>query len=124
MTYKSTIRIATFALISAAFFFGGNLAEAATAKLHYRFYCASCHGLEGKGDGPNNTESQPVEPRDHTNAAKMSQLTDEEIIEVIKKGGAATDRSRMMPPFGDTLSKQEISELKDYLRGLCNCTAQ
>jgi len=99
-------------------------AGAATAKVNYRFYCAACHGLEGKGDGPNNTKTQPVRPRNHTNAAKMSQLSDEDIIEVIKEGGAATNRSRMMPPFGETLSKSEITALKDYLRELCNCTAQ
>lgn len=99
-------------------------AYAAPAKDTYRFYCAACHGLEGKGDGPNNTKTQPVKPRNHTNAAKMSQLTDDELLDVIKNGGAATNRSRMMPPFGDTLSRKEISELKDYLRELCNCTAQ
>lgn len=124
MTYKTLIKTAAFAITITAFFSGASISEAATAKLNYRYYCASCHGLEGKGDGPNNTESQPVEPRDHTNAAKMSKLTDEELIEVIRDGGAATDRSRMMPPFGGTLKSQEISELKDYLRGLCNCTAQ
>jgi len=52
----------------------------------------------------------------------MSKLSDEEIIEVIKNGGAATDISRMMPPFKDTLTDREITDLNDYLRKLCRCT--
>lgn len=97
------------------------LAGRPSARLYYRFYCAACHGLKGRGDGPNATKSQPVVPRDHTNSAKMSKLTDKEIIEVIKFGGAATNRSRMMPPFGKTLSDKEITALKDYVRKLCRC---
>ena len=54
----------------------------------------------------------------------MSKLSDEEIIEVIKNGGAATDISRMMPPFEKTLSDKEIYDLKDYLRRLCRCVGR
>jgi len=122
MNYRSVIKTAAVALILVAS--GVGKGHAATAKDVYRFYCSSCHGLEGRGDGPNNTPTQPVKPRNHTNAAKMSQLSDEDLIHVIKEGGAATNRSRMMPPFGYTLTDKEISALKDYLRELCNCTAQ
>ncbi len=121
MSYKNLIQSAAIAIIITAF---SASAFAAAAKDNYRFYCSSCHGLEGKGDGPNNTKTQPVKPRNHTNAAKMGKLTDKEIMQVIMEGGAATNRSRMMPPFGNTLTKKEISELKDYLRVLCKCTAK
>lgn len=94
---------------------------AATAKLNYRFYCAACHGLKGKGDGPNATKTQPVQPRDHTNGAKMSRLSDSEILDAIRHGGAATNISRMMPPFEKTLTGKEIRALKDYLRKVCKC---
>jgi len=99
-------------------------AGAATAELNYRYYCAACHGLKGKGDGPNATKSQPVRPRNHTDATQMSLMSDSEIIDVIKNGGAATSRSRMMPPFGGTLSQDEVVALKDYLRKLCGCRAR
>ncbi|MBI5644381.1 MAG: cytochrome c [Deltaproteobacteria bacterium] len=94
---------------------------AATAEENYKFYCAQCHGLEGKGDGPNATKNQPVSPRDHTNAAEMNKLTDDDIINSITDGGPATSKSSLMPPFGKTLAKQEITALKDYLRKLCKC---
>ncbi|MBI5969789.1 MAG: c-type cytochrome [Deltaproteobacteria bacterium] len=98
--------------------------KAETAKDNYRFYCAQCHGLDGKGDGPNALESMPVSPRDHTNAAQMGKLTDEDLINAITDGGAALSKSSFMPPFGKTLAKKEIIELKDYLRRLCNCKAR
>jgi len=120
---SNKIKILALALIIAGSAFAAQ-ADAATAKANYRYYCAACHGLEGRGDGPNNTKTQPVRPRDHTNSAKMGQMSDEDIIHVINEGGAATNRSRMMPPFGHTLSKDEIAALKDYLRGLCKCTGQ
>ena len=110
-------KAAAFAAIS----FCAVQAGAAPVELIYRYYCASCHGLEGKGDGPNATKTQPVTPRDHTSAADMSKLSDKEIIEAIRHGGAATDISRMMPPFEKTLSDKEIYDLKDYLRRLCRC---
>lgn len=94
---------------------------AATAKENYGFYCAQCHGLEGKGDGPNATKNQPVEPRDHTSAYEMNKLTDNDIIEAITGGGEAVSKSSLMPPFGKTLTKDEIAELKDYLRKMCDC---
>jgi len=96
--------------------------RASDAGKNYAFYCAQCHGLEGEGNGPNATRNQPVDPRDHTSAYEMGKLTDEDILNVIRDGGVATSKSTLMPPFGNTLSTEEISELKDYIRKLCNCT--
>ncbi|MBI5233677.1 MAG: cytochrome c [Deltaproteobacteria bacterium] len=96
-------------------------ALAANAKENYKFYCAQCHGLEGKGNGPNATPDQPVSPRDHTNKVEMTKLSDDDIISVIKSGGAATSKSTMMPPWGKTLTEDEIKDLKVYLRELCKC---
>jgi len=94
---------------------------AASASDNYAFYCAQCHGLKGRGDGPNATESQPVDPRDHTSAYEMKKLTDSDIIDVLHDGGSATSKSTLMPPFKKTLSDKEIEDLKDYLRSLCKC---
>jgi len=94
---------------------------AASAKDNYGFYCAQCHGLDGRGDGPNATKNQPVEPRDHTSAYEMEKLTDAEIIDSITGGGAAVSKSTLMPPFGKTLTTEEIAALKDYLRKMCDC---
>ncbi len=98
-----------------------SVAFSSSAGENYRFYCSQCHGLTGKGDGINATKSQPVQPKDHTNKDQMSRLSDEDLINVIRSGGRATSKSTMMPPFSGTLTKEEIIELKDYLRGLCKC---
>lgn len=115
--------ITAFALI--AFFVAASLfastALAASAEENYRFYCAQCHGLEGKGDGPNATKNMPVEPRDHTSAGEMNKITDDDIMNAIADGGPATSKSSLMPPFSKTLTKSEIVALKDYLRKLCKC---
>ena len=119
MGFKMRYLIAVIVVLSAVQICG--YAEAATAKANYKFYCSQCHGVDGKGDGPNATKSQPVSPRNHTNTAEMSKLSDKDIINVIKSGGAATSKSTMMPPFGKTLSDDDITALKDYLRKLCKC---
>ncbi len=123
---KNLNLILTSALvITALFFFAtGSASLAATAAGNYAFYCAQCHGTGGRGDGPNATESQPVDPRNHTSAYEMGKLTDSDIINVIREGGRATSKSTLMPPFGKTLSEKEIEALKDYLRKLCRCRAR
>ncbi len=93
----------------------------ASAVDNYKWYCSQCHGLNGKGDGPNATKDQPVSPRDHTDTKTMAKLTDADIENVIRDGGKATGKSTMMPPFGKSLTDGEIKELVKYLRQLCKC---
>jgi len=55
MTNKKALS-AAFAAFS--LFLGASVVSlAATAEENYKFYCAQCHGLEGRGDGPNATEN-------------------------------------------------------------------
>jgi mono/diheme cytochrome c family protein len=119
------MRVRWFSLPIVAFAFvlsaGASIASAEAVEDLYRFHCAQCHGLKGMGDGPNATKEMPVSPRDHTSAVEMNKLTDADIINAITEGGPATSKSSLMPPYGKTLSKAEISSLKDYLRKLCNC---
>ncbi len=97
-------------------------ASALRVKENYLFYCAPCHGLDGRGEGPNATPTQPVTPRNHRNPKEMEKLSDEDIINVIRFGGRATGISTLMPPYRNTLTEEEILELKDYLRELCQCS--
>lgn len=114
-------RLTIPALVLGLFLSAGAPAQAETAPDLYKFHCAQCHGLKGMGDGPNATKEMPVTPRDHTSSVEMNKLTDADIINAITDGGTATSKSSLMPPYGKTLTKQEISALKDYLRKLCNC---
>lgn len=87
----------------------------------FGFYCAQCHGVEGKGDGPNVTADFPVDPRNFTNAEEMEKLSDADIKNVILEGGPVASKSPMMPPWGKTLSGEQVDALVKYLRKLCSC---
>jgi len=96
-------------------------ASAAETEEVFKFYCAQCHGLGGKGDGPNVTKDFPVSPRNFTDAAEMNKLSDADILNVIMDGGPSVSKSPMMPPWGKTLSEDEVKGLVSYLRVLCAC---
>mgnify|MGYP001996504126 CR=1 FL=1 len=108
------------ALIGAAFATAAP-AEAEDAEVMYKFYCAQCHGLSGKGDGPNVTKDFPVSPRNFTSAAEMNKLTDADMKNVVMDGGPAASKSPMMPPWSKTLTDAEVDALVGHLRKLCQC---
>jgi len=91
-----------------------------SAKDNYRVYCMQCHGMQGNGMGLN-IRDMSVQPRDHSDAKSMSSRSDEELFKVIKEGGVAINKSSLMPPWSDTFSDQEIHELVEHLRTLCQC---
>jgi mono/diheme cytochrome c family protein len=96
----------------------------AEAEQLFKFYCAQCHGLEGKGDGPNISKEFPVDPRNFTESAEMEKLSDADIKNVVMDGGPSASKSPMMPPWGKTLTEEEVDALVKYLRKLCNCTGK
>jgi len=87
----------------------------------FQSYCSQCHGLTGKGDGPNLTKDFPVSPRNFTDAAEMDKLTNADLKNVILDGGPSVSKSPMMPPWGKTLTEAEVDGLVEYLRVLCAC---
>jgi len=94
--------------------------DAAKGKEKYQEFCAACHGASGKGDGPA-APALPTKPRDHTDAAYMDKLTDEQVFNIIKSGGAAAGKSPLMPAWGGPppkLSDQQIQDLVAYIRTL------
>ncbi|MFQ5783387.1 MAG: c-type cytochrome [Alphaproteobacteria bacterium] len=118
MMKRSTVLATALLLASLT---GATLASAAKIETVFKFYCAQCHGIGGKGDGPNVTKDFPVSPRNFTNAAEMNKLSDADIKNVIMDGGPAASKSPMMPPWGKTLSAEEIDGLVRHLRKLCAC---
>ena len=83
----------------------------------YAMYCATCHGPEGRGDGPIAQTLVP-RPADHGSAEYMRTLSDEEIYLVIEKGGAAAGKSSMMAPWGGILNDSDIRDVIAHLRSL------
>jgi cytochrome c oxidase cbb3-type subunit 3 len=83
----------------------------------FRKYCVVCHGETGMGDGFNAYNLNP-RPRDFTNYKYMTALSDEKIAETISQGGRGTNKSILMPAWGNTVSQNDIQNLITYVRTL------
>jgi mono/diheme cytochrome c family protein len=75
-------------------------------------YCATCHGDDARGDGQNASNLNPAPP-DMT--ASTTSRDPALIRRVIAEGSAAVGRSPLSPPWGRSLSQQQI----DYLVAYC-----
>ncbi|MBI3599300.1 MAG: cytochrome c [Nitrospinae bacterium] len=95
-------------------------AAAEKAEDNYKLYCFQCHGTKGSGGGIN-ASYLTTAPRDHTSAADMKKLTDDNIFTAIKEGGVAVSKSTFMPPWKSILSDAEIKDIVKHLHGLCKC---
>jgi mono/diheme cytochrome c family protein len=82
-------------------------------------YCTPCHGESGQGDGYNAKNLDP-HARDLTDGKEeyMSKLTNQEIYEVIEKGGRGVDLAPLMPSWGKHFSEEEIWSLVAFIRTL------
>jgi len=120
MSKKAVFVITTFAIVM-TLTLGKGLSFAVTAEENYKWYCSQCHGLTGKGDGINVTKDMAVTPRNHSDPKEMSKLSDVDITNAITEGGPANSKSPLMPPFGKTMTAQEIKDMVVYIRKLCNC---
>lgn len=81
----------------------------------YKTTCAACHGESGKGDGPGAGVLKPP-PRDHTDRAYMSTLSDKEIGDVIRMGGAI--RGKPLMPSNPQINGDDLAALVAYVRSL------
>ena len=91
-------------------------------RMTYQWYCAQCHGINGKGNGINSPHLT-VPPRNHTKAEYLETRSDQELFNAISKGGLKVGRAPCMPAWGETLDKQTIWSLVRYIRQLCKCKA-
>jgi len=69
---EPTVRVAPAALD------GLHVGDPVSGALLYRRHCISCHGEEGRGDGPYNDVIFPPAARDHTDGGYMNIRSDED----------------------------------------------
>ncbi len=74
----------------------------------YAEVCAACHGLSGKGDGPDAPPSTP----DFTDQVAMTAKSANVLFQVVSQGAAE------MPAFGDKLSEEQRWAAVYYARSL------
>lgn len=95
--------------------------DAAKGKEIYTNTCVSCHGPEGKGDGVAAAALDP-KPRNLSDAAYVSTLSNEHLYKVISEGGASVGLSPLMAAWGGVLSEQDINDVIAYIRqDICKC---
>jgi len=89
----------------------------------YEQLCITCHGPEGKGDGPSGVAALPM-PRDFSvgqfkfDADSDGQAgTDEDLFLVIRDGGMEAGGNPLMAAWGH-LGDERIRELVAYIRSL------
>ena len=70
-----------------------------------------------KGDGFNAYNLEP-KPRDFTDSTFLIKADSAYVVKAITGGGLAVDLSAMMPPYGRTLSADEIVKLAEYVLSL------
>ncbi len=102
----------------------------------FRSYCASCHGIDGTGDGPA-AGSLKAAPADLTQISKEGKFPRKKVIAFIDgETSVPAHGSREMPVWGRVLREQgggpytsaaaraEIYALTDYLESIQKKTAQ
>ncbi len=91
--------------------------DAARGAELYGQFCWTCHGAEGRGDGPTSAALSP-KPADHTDPRYMESLSDAHLYRVIAEGGVAVGKSPLMTAWGAVLDDQAIRDLVAHLRAL------
>lgn len=121
---RAVLQLAGISLISLCSFSSPAIAadddQFKHAERLYDTYCAQCHGINRDGNGVNSV-FMSVQPRDHSDPKGMGDIPHDEIIEVIKKGGLAANKSVLMPAWGGIFSDEEVDQLAAYLRHICKC---
>ena len=79
----------------------------------YYGFCASCHGVDGRGSWQ--AALFLVRPGDLTDSNRITARSDEYLFDIIKHGGSPIGRPGM-PAFGSTLSDEDITLLVQYVR--------
>jgi cytochrome c553 len=90
----------------------------AQADLTYKIYCARCHGDSGHGDGAD-AATFKTHPRDFSDCAAMTKISDDTMFKAIKDGGAAVGVSGDMPAWGAGLSDDDIHSVMKFIRHFC-----
>lgn len=95
-----------------------NAAAVADETLTFKIYCARCHGETGHGDGAD-AATLKAHPRNFTDCATMTKISDQTMFKAIKEGGASVGVSKEMPAWGSSLGDDEIHSVMNYVRHFC-----
>jgi len=83
-------------------------------------YCIRCHDPESTPQRVSNMDNLAVKPHPFTEGDTLNKMSDAEVAAIISHGGAALNKSPLMPAWGYTLSKSDIAALISYIRAVAD----
>jgi mono/diheme cytochrome c family protein len=83
-------------------------------------YCIRCHDPESTPQRVSNMDNLSVKPHPFTEGDTLNKMSDADLIAIISHGGPALNKSAEMPPWGYTLSKNDIAALVAYIRAVAD----
>jgi len=83
----------------------------------YLASCANCHGADGTGLNASQV-GLPVDPPDFTESSFASREPKGDWAGIVTLGGPLRGFDRLMPAFGDALTREEIDLILDYIQTL------
>ena len=84
----------------------------------YAAACAACHGSDGRGT-PTIESGYPRVPPDFTSCTFATREPATDWVAVAHAGGPARAFNRLMPAFGEALSRQELELAVSHARAFC-----
>ena len=83
----------------------------------FYLYCVWCHA-DASPAGPSNRSNVTPTPPLMNDGDKLNAESDEFMQNIITLGGSALGKSAMMPPYGKTLSPEEIKAVIAFTRSI------
>ena len=93
-----------------------NYQQAQGKRVFYQ-YCVWCHA-DATPAGPSNRSNLNPNPPLANDGATLNALSDDFMRNVITLGGAAAGKSASMPPWGKTLSQDDIEAVIAFYRAI------
>jgi hypothetical protein len=100
----------------------GTSAPERTGRQVYEAACATCHGSDGRGITAAAAD-YPLPRPDFTDCNFATREPDVDWLAVSHAGGPARGFDRLMPAFGETLTRQELEHSIRHIRGFCSSSA-
>ena len=79
----------------------------------FRNYCVLCHGVDADGKG---RAAKLYNPKPAN--LVLSDKNDQYLEMIIRQGGGAIARSEFMPPWGNELTREQITDVVGFLRSI------
>ena len=91
--------------------------QQAQGKRVFYTYCVWCHA-DSSPAGPSNRSNLTPTPPLANDGATFNPLSDEFLQNAITLGGSAMGKSAIMPPWGRTLTQDEVRDVTAFMRAI------